>query len=54
MDMIMLTIQNARERERDDWVGLFQQADRRFKFVSVTAQENSASAVIVATWEEGQ
>ena len=54
MDMIMLTIQNARERERDDWVALFEQADGSFKFVSATAQEDSASAVIVAIWEEGQ
>ena len=51
MDMIMLAIQNAREREKDDWAGLFQQADKRFKFVSINAMENSASAVIVAIWE---
>ena len=52
MDMDMLAIQNAREREMDDWIGLFEKADRRFRFVSATAMENSASAVIVVTWEE--
>lgn len=51
MDLVMLTLQNAREREKDDWASLFEQADKKFRFISATAMEKSATAVIVAVWE---
>ena len=52
MDMIMLTLQNAREREEDDWKKLFAQADERFELVSITrAAKDSAAAIIVAEWK---
>ena len=52
MDMNMLTLFNAREREEEDWVSLFLQADERFSFTGTKrVAADSASAIIVATWE---
>ena len=52
MDMMMLSLMNARERERDDWTSLFRQADERLRLESIIPMEKGASAVIVATWDE--
>ena len=52
MDMIMLTLQNAREREEGDWRKLFAQADEKFELVSITRMgKDSAAAIIVAEWK---
>jgi hypothetical protein len=52
MDMIMLTLFNARERDQDDWKNLFELADPGFKFLSAKrAKESEPPAVIVASWE---
>ena len=48
MDMLMLTLCNARERDRDDWEMLFKQADDRFHFVSAAVPEGSSLAIIEA------
>jgi hypothetical protein len=34
-DMMMMTQHNGREREAEDWVELFKQADPRFKVTSM-------------------
>ena len=50
MDMLMLTLFNAREREEDDWRALFEQADPRFKVVRVSSAPGGGSGVIEAVW----
>lgn len=45
----MLSLQNSREREEEDWATLFQQTDNRLKLKSIRRpSEDSASGVIVA------
>ena len=52
MDMIMLTLFNAREREKADWHSLFRQADSRFTNVKIWMPEGATLAIIEAVWEE--
>lgn len=49
MDMIMLSLFNSREREKEDWQDLFQQADTRFTNVKVWIPEGATLAIIEAT-----
>ncbi|TVY81049.1 O-methyltransferase gsfB, partial [Lachnellula suecica] len=51
MDLSMLQIQNAREREEQDWKSLFKEADARFKFEGVQQPQGSKLAFIQASWE---
>ncbi len=51
MDMLMLTLSNARERDRDDWEALFEAADDRFQFISAYVPEGSSLGIIEVTWE---
>ena len=51
MDLSMLTILNSRERERQDWQGLFERADPRFRFLGVTQPLGSKLAIIEASWQ---
>ena len=51
MDMLMLTLCNARERDRDAWEGLFKEADDRFQFVSAYVPDGSSLGIIVAEWK---
>lgn len=51
MDMLMLTLCNARERDSDDWKMLFKQADERFHFVGAFVPEGSSLAIIEARWQ---
>lgn len=46
----MLTLHNARERERGDWEVLFREADERFGNVKVWAPAGSIFAIIEAEW----
>jgi len=50
MDLDMLTLFNARERDEDDWKVLFQRADPRFKFQGIKQPKGSTLALILATW----
>lgn len=50
MDMIMLTLFNARERERSDWESLFKEADYRFQDVRIWVPEGATLAIIEAVW----
>lgn len=51
-DMLMMTLFNAREREIDDWVQLFREADARFRFVDAKRPEVGTMGVILAEWED--
>jgi len=51
MDLTMLELQNARERELDDWAGLFKQADARFKFLGGKQPPGSNLWIMEAVWE---
>lgn len=49
-DLVMSSIQNARERELEDWKGLFKKADSRFQFRGVTSPPGSNHSLLVAVW----
>lgn len=47
-DLIISSIQNARERELEDWKDLFKQADKRFNFKKVISPPGSNHSLIIA------
>lgn len=49
-DLVMTSIQNAKERELGDWVELFRKADERFQFHSATQPPGSNLSIIVVVW----
>lgn len=51
MDIIMLSLFNLREREKEDWEMLFREADLRFGTVKIWVPEGAILAIIEATWE---
>ena len=51
MDLTMLSILNARERDADDWESLFKEADPRFKFHGVKRSTGSNLAIMEAIWD---
>lgn len=51
MDMLMLSICNAREREEADWRQVFQEADPRFKVMRIFTPKESALGIIDVAWE---
>lgn len=50
MDMLMLTLSNARERELDDWRKLLQDADARFHLLAHVVPEGSSLAIMEVVW----
>lgn len=50
-DLVMSSIQNARERELDDWKDLFKKADARYSFEEVISPAGSNHSLIVAVWK---
>lgn len=50
MDMTMLSLYNSRERDRDDWVDLFHQADSRLRLVEIHVFPESDSGIIEFEW----
>ncbi|OAA72143.1 O-methyltransferase, family 2 [Cordyceps fumosorosea ARSEF 2679] len=54
MDMIMLTLLNAQERDEDEFKALFAAADPRFKFRGVTRVEGCRMSVVEAVWDPEQ
>lgn len=50
-DMLMMTLFNAREREMEDWIQLFEKADNRFKFKSAQKPDIGTMGVMIAVWE---
>lgn len=51
-DLVMSSIQNARERELEDWKDLFKQADKRFNFEEVISPPGSNHSLIIAAWQD--
>ncbi|CAO2648170.1 Nn.00g090920.m01.CDS01 [Neocucurbitaria sp. VM-36] len=52
MDLTMLEIGNAKERDLGEWMTLFGQADARFVFKDMKQPPGSKLAIIEALWEE--
>lgn len=46
MDLRMMMLQNARERELRDWKNIIQQADSRFYIVGVKLMGQSITGII--------
>ncbi|KAH8895954.1 O-methyltransferase [Thozetella sp. PMI_491] len=51
MDLVMLELFNAREREMEDWKALFEMADSRFEFKGGSLPEGSNKWILVAEWK---
>lgn len=51
MDLTMLEIGNAKERDLDEWKALFQQADTRFVLKDVQQPPGSALSILEFIWE---
>ena len=52
MDMLMMTLCNARERDREDWVALFRAVSDHFRVTSAFTPEGSSLGIIEAVWNE--
>ena len=50
-DMLMMTLFNARDRERDDWNQLLRNADRRFKLIGAKKPEVGTMGLIQVVWD---
>ena len=50
----MLSMQNSKERDVDDWTGLLGQADPRFRFKGINRSPESPLVLIEAIWEDGK
>ncbi|KAI9646018.1 hypothetical protein NHQ30_005456 [Ciborinia camelliae] len=51
MDLAMLELQNARERELNDWAKLFEEADPRFRFKGGKQPAGANLWILEAVWE---
>lgn len=51
MDFGMMGMYNAKERDWDDWIEVFKEADPRFELKSVKAPPKSALAMITVEWK---
>ena len=47
----MKEVQNARERNADDWARLFREADPNLRLLEIRSPPSSNLAIIVAGWE---
>ncbi|KAH7091604.1 putative O-methyltransferase [Paraphoma chrysanthemicola] len=52
MDLTMLQIANAREREMGEWKELFGKADKRFRFVGARSLEGSKLTMLEVVWDQ--
>jgi hypothetical protein len=50
MDVIMLSLFNSKERDEDDWIGLFKKADLRFSNVKIWRPEGDTMSLIEILW----
>ena len=50
MDLHMLALFNAGERDSDDWVDLFNRADPRFQLVNIRTPKGSNLSIIEVIW----
>ena len=51
MDLTMMEIGNAKERDLEEWKALLEEADPKLKFRKVHEPEGSRLAIIEAVWE---
>ncbi|KAI0835695.1 putative O-methyltransferase [Hypoxylon sp. FL0890] len=51
MDLTMLEIGNAKERDLNEWQSLFKQADSRYVFKGMQQPPGSSLSILEATWE---
>jgi hypothetical protein len=52
MDAIMLSLFNSRERDEDDWKGVFTAAHGRFVgFEARRIKESPSTGIILAEWQ---
>ena len=51
MDMVMLMLLNAQEREEVQWKSLFERADARFKYLGARKPRGALLSIIEAVWE---
>ena len=47
----MLQLQNAKERDADDWIQLFLDTDPRFKVLVIKQPQFSKLGIIEAIWD---
>ena len=52
MDINMMAMQNAMERDAGEWAALLQEADSRFEIRAVRTAPNSMLALIEVVWKE--
>ena len=50
MDLTMLSLFNAREREEAEWHVLFKKADERFTDIKIWVPNGATMAIIEARW----
>lgn len=48
----MKAFSNARERDAESWGWLFNMADKRFQFKSITLPKDACMAIVTAEWKE--
>lgn len=51
MDLTMLALLNAKERDVSGWTDLFAQADPRYKFLGAKTPAGSRMSIMEAVWE---
>lgn len=51
MDLTMLALLNAKERDVPGWIDLFAQADPRFKFLGAKTPAGSRMSIMEAVWD---
>ena len=51
MDMAMLQLFNAYQRDEEEWADLFHRADPRFKFIGHSKPRGAAQSIIVVGWD---
>ena len=49
----MLGMQNAMERDADEWVSLLKRADARFKIDSFRSVKGSTLSMMEVIWDQG-
>jgi hypothetical protein len=50
MDIVMLELLNAKERDIKNWEELFRMADSRFKFLGAKQPKGSRMSIMEAVW----
>lgn len=51
MDLVMLTLLNARERSAGEFEALFREVGEGFRFLGVTRPEGCRMSIVEAVWE---